>query len=93
MEIRVEVPSQAQFYRLNSTSSNRRWAREVHVRKHRCFDAVNAIRLGGCRRTYLEMFAEPSAKREGSRDVEMFYRKLSASAKKLNGKERTLRAS
>jgi len=93
MEIRVEVPSQAQFYRMNSTSSNRRWAREVRVRKHRCFDAVNAIRLWRCRRTDMKMFTEPSAKREGSRDVKMFYTKLSASAKKLYGKERTLRAS
>ena len=68
-------------------------AREVHVIKRRCSNAVNAIRLWRCRRTDMKMFTEPSAKREGSRDVKMFHTKLSASAKKLYGKERTLRAS
>ena len=47
-------------------------SRELHVRKRRCFDAINAIRLGRCRCPDPKISAEPSAKNEGSRDVQMF---------------------
>jgi hypothetical protein len=47
-------------------------AREPHVRKHRCLDAIDTIRLARCRCTDPKIFAEPSAKNASSRDAQMF---------------------
>jgi hypothetical protein len=45
--------------------SSLRLAREPHVRKRRCFNAVGTIRLGRCRRPDPKISAEPSAKERG----------------------------
>ena len=51
--------------RLSMRLSGLQPARELHVRQRRCFDAMDTIRLGRCRRADPKISAEPSAKARG----------------------------